>query len=72
MQNARIITFGYDAHTFGKSAADLRDHARSLIDALDGMRKSTEVRFLGFDGMQAIHTEFSRSDSRSPYHILSS
>jgi hypothetical protein len=38
------MTFGYDSHTFGKSAASLRDHAKALVNSLTEARANTEVR----------------------------
>lgn len=42
--DARIMTFGYNAAaTFGKSASDVIDHAKSLLSSLVDKREEAEV-----------------------------
>jgi hypothetical protein len=44
VQDARILTFGYDATAaFGRSTADVIDHAKSLLSSLIDKRDEEDV-----------------------------
>lgn len=44
--NAWVMTFGYNADVaFGKTTAEIVDHAKGLLSSLIGRRKKNDVRY---------------------------